>query len=57
MMIKKYSHKAYAFMLWGAWIGFADMPKTFTNVIYQNDDIDSLIEKKLYTMINQIDSQ
>lgn len=57
MMIKKYPHKAYAFMLWGAWIGFADIPKTFTNVIYQNDDIDSLIEKKLYTMINQIDFQ
>lgn len=57
MMIKKYSHKAYAFMLWGAWIGFADIPKTFTNVLYQNDDITSLIEKKLHTMINQIDFQ
>ncbi len=56
MMIKKYTHKAYAFMLWGAWIGFADIPKTFTNVLYQNDDIDSLIEKKLQTMINQVDS-
>ena len=47
MMIKKFSNKAYAFMLWGAWIGFADMPKTFTKVLYQNDDINSLIEKKL----------
>lgn len=55
MMIKKYSHKAYAFMLWGAWIGFADIPKIFTNVIYQNNDIDSLIERKLYTMITQVD--
>lgn len=52
MMIKKYPNKAYAFMLWGAWIGYADMPKTFTNVLYQNEEIDLLIEKKLYT-INQ----
>lgn len=47
MMIKKFSSKAYAFMLWGAWIGFADMPKTFTNVLYQDDDINSLIDNKL----------
>ena len=47
MMIKKFSNKAYAFMLLGAWIGFADMPKTFTNVLYQNDDINSLIDNKL----------
>lgn len=47
MMIKKFSSKAYAFMLWGAWIGFADMPKTFTNVLYQNDDVNSMIDNKL----------
>ena len=47
MMIKKFSNKAYAFMLWGAWIGFADMPKTFTNVLYQDDYINSLIDNKL----------
>lgn len=47
MMIKKFSSKAYAFMLWGAWIGFADMPKTFTNVLYLNDDINSLIDNKM----------
>lgn len=47
MMIKKYPNKAYAFMLWGSWIGFADMPKTFTNVIYQNDDVTLMIENKM----------
>ena len=47
MMIKKFSSKAYAFMLWGAWIGFADMPKTFTNVLYQDDNINYLIDNKL----------
>lgn len=47
MMIKKFSSKAYAFMLWGAWIGFADMPKTFTNVLYQDEDINTLVDNKL----------
>ena len=47
MMIKKFTSKAYAFMLWGAWIGFADMPKTFTNVLYQDDFINSQIDNKL----------
>jgi hypothetical protein len=47
MMIKKYPNKAYAFMLWGAWVGFADMPKTFTNVIYQNNNITLMIENKM----------
>ena len=47
MLLKMFSQKAYAFMLWGAWIGFADMPKTFTNVLYQNDDVTRLIDNKL----------
>lgn len=47
MMIKKFSSKAYAFMLWGAWIGFADMPKTFTNILYQDDEVNYQIDNKL----------
>ena len=47
MMIKRFSHKEFAFMLWGAWIGFADIPKTFTNVVYQNEKVTDLIEEKL----------
>lgn len=47
MLLKMFSHKAYAFMLWGAWVGFADIPKTFTNVLYQNDDVTHLIDKIL----------
>ena len=54
MMIKKFSSKAYAFMLWGAWIGFADMPKTFTNVLYQNDDVNSLIDNKLKVLSSKL---
>ena len=44
MLLKKFQQKQYAFMLWGAWIGYADMPKTFTNVIYQNEEISRLID-------------
>ncbi|MBO4599588.1 MAG: hypothetical protein J5641_02500, partial [Bacteroidales bacterium] len=45
MLIKNYSQKCYAFMLWGAWVGFADMPKTFTNVLFQNEGISHIIEE------------
>ena len=37
-------------MLWGAWVGFADIPKTFTNVLYQNDDVTRLIDNRLTEM-------
>lgn len=47
MLMKRFSNKAYAFMLWGAWIGFADMPKTFTNILYQNKEVCSIIDDKL----------
>lgn len=38
MLNKHYSLKAYGFMLWGACKGYADLPKTFTNVLYNNKD-------------------
>lgn len=36
LLNKKCQHKEYAFMLWGACIGFADMPKTFTEILYSD---------------------
>ena len=53
--IEKYLHvsqesldKATRFMGGrGAWMGFADMPKTFTNVLYQNEEVDCLIDDKM----------
>lgn len=50
MLNRKYRYKEYAFMLWGAYIGFAAIPKTFTSVIYQNDEID----KELDCYLNDI---
>ena len=26
-------------MLWGACVGFADMPKTFTNILFDNKEL------------------
>lgn len=36
MMNRHYTQKQYAFMLWGACKGYADLPKTFTNILYEN---------------------
>ena len=31
------NYKQYGFMLWGCAIGYASLPKTFTNLLYSND--------------------
>lgn len=51
---KKFSQKCYAFMLWGACKGFADLPKTFTKILYENENVtksldDFLFDKLLLT--------
>ncbi len=53
MLMKNIQQKSYAFMLWGAWIGFADMPKTFTNVLYQNEDVNSMTENLLESIMQK----
>ena len=55
MLMKNFQHKSYAFMLWGAWVGFADMPKTFTNVLYQNEEANSLIDSLLESIIKGLE--
>ena len=44
MLNRKYQCKEYAFMLWGAFVGFAAIPKTFTSVLYQNEVADNEID-------------
>ena len=48
MMNKKYTEKKYAMMLWAACKGYADLPKTFTSILYQDKanymDMDILLE-------------
>ncbi|MDR2065283.1 MAG: hypothetical protein LBP85_06220 [Prevotellaceae bacterium] len=38
LVAKNIKHKEIAFMLYGAYTGFANMPKTFTNVIFDWDN-------------------
>lgn len=53
MMLKKFTQKAYAFMLWSAWIGFADMPKTFTRVMYSKEEITKRVDDYLFEYIRK----
>ncbi|MBR3578344.1 MAG: hypothetical protein IKN98_06140 [Bacteroidales bacterium] len=46
MLHRHYGHKELAFMLWGAYVGYAAIPKTFTNPIYQNAALTTLCEKE-----------
>ena len=53
MLLKKFSQKAYAFMLWAAWVGFADLPKTFTNILYSDEKVTSIVDVFLLTLQKQ----
>jgi hypothetical protein len=53
MLNRKYQHKEFAFILWGAFIGFAAIPKTFTKIIFENDrpSINDYIDNYLFDNI------
>lgn len=53
MLNRKYKLKEYAFMLWGAYIGFAAIPKTFTSIIFNNQSIDKELEDFLFEIIKK----
>jgi hypothetical protein len=38
LVAKNVKHKQIAFMLYGAYVGFANMPKTFTNIIFDSEN-------------------
>lgn len=53
MLNRGYQLKQYAFMLWGAIVGYAAIPKTLTNIINDNvkeEELDSYLSS-LYTSI------
>ncbi|MBO7566883.1 MAG: lantibiotic ABC transporter [Bacteroidales bacterium] len=54
MLNKKFMQKSYSFMLWGACKGFADLPKTFTNILYSDEKITSEVDDFLFTLRNII---
>lgn len=53
MLNKKYTEKKYAMMLWGACNGYANIPKTFTAILYQNpstyEEMDNMLHEIIYT--------
>ena len=54
---KHISLKSYAFMLWGACLGYATLPKTFTNIIYQDNEITLTLDDFLTRIEKQIRCQ
>ena len=54
MMNKKFTEKKYAMMLWAACNGYAALPKTFTSVLYQDEenymDMDNLLEDIMHQL-------
>ncbi|KGF14367.1 hypothetical protein HMPREF1640_13110 [Prevotella sp. S7-1-8] len=54
MMNKKFTKKKYAMMLWAACNGYAALPKTFTSVLYQDEEnymaMDNLLEDIMHQL-------
>ena len=54
MMNKKFTEKKYAMMLWAACNGYAALPKTFTSVLYQDEEnymaMDNLLEDIMHQL-------
>lgn len=57
LVVKNIHNRQIAFLLYGAYLGFANMPKTFTNIVFDSDNAElfSYIDNYLHTSyINQI---
>ena len=55
MLNRGYQYKKYAYMLWGAIVGYASIPKTLTNII--NDNIkEELLDGYLYSIYKSIEN-
>ncbi|GHV09740.1 hypothetical protein FACS1894162_1000 [Bacteroidia bacterium] len=50
LVAKHVTHKQIAFMFYGAYVGFANMPKTFTNIIFEsnNENLFEYIDNYLF---------
>lgn len=51
------NYKQYGFVLWGCAIGYASLPKTFTNLLYSNDNIYTKMDDYLFSMLRNIELQ
>lgn len=55
MQNKGIENKQYAFMLWGAYIGYAALPKTFTNMLYAEPKIYQRMDDWLFAVHKMIE--
>jgi len=57
MLNRNITNKQYGFMLWGAAMGYAALPKTFTNLLYNNENIYHNMDEYLLTVHKNIELQ
>ena len=58
MLVAKNIHnRQFAFLLFGAYLGFANMPKTFTNIVFDSDNKDLLSYIDNYLFNNYINQK
>lgn len=57
MQNKGIENKQYAFMLWGAYIGYAALPKTFTNMLYAESQTYKRMDDYIFTVHKNIELQ
>lgn len=58
MLVAKNIHnRQIAFLLYGAYLGFANMPKTFTNIVFDSDNTDLFSYIDNYLFINYINQK
>lgn len=60
MLNKGFSQKKFGFMLWGCCVGYAGLPKTFTNDLYENEQLteqtDEYLEELLPLIIDDAEN-
>ena len=54
MVNKHFTQKKFGFMLWGACVGYAGLPKTFTNALYENSEVSSQTDTFLEALLPQV---
>ena len=54
MLNKHFAQKKFGFMLWGACVGYAGLPKTFTNALYEDSELTSQTDLFLEGLLPQI---
>lgn len=54
MLNMKYTEKKYAMMLWGAYNGYAALPKTFTAILYEDESYYKEMDDLLQVIYNSL---